>query len=223
VGLIRCQVSCCLQPVTLCVTDWKRFSALPRGFRNSWRAGRWSVDWARGETRNRFRGRFDLRSGGDFAQPGMRIFVEVWELAVERGRRQQKVSFRRACTALESRRNFCGLGGLGSGRGMEELGCRELGGGPIEVDSRVATLAAPWRSTAMAARQSAARRWFAKSVPQAEAWGYMRSPLRGEKDSIWALRRPCWRFRSSSDCCHRRHSHPLTMPYVRVVNGYERT
>jgi hypothetical protein len=45
---------------------------------------------------------------------------------------------------------------------MKSLGCRELDGGLTEVASRVAPLAAPWRSTAMASRQSIARRWFAE-------------------------------------------------------------
>ena len=42
------------------------------------------------------------------------------------------------------------------------LGCREFDGGLTVDASRVAPIAAPWRSTAMAARQSIARRWFAE-------------------------------------------------------------
>jgi hypothetical protein len=38
------------------------------------------------------------------------------------------------------------------------------------------------------------------SVPQAEAWGTMRSPLRGENRLTWALRRHRWCFGLSWDC-----------------------
>ena len=57
------------------------------------------------------------------------------------------VSFRQACSSLESRRNIGGLGGLGNGQVMESLSCRERDGGLAEDASRVAPPAASWRST----------------------------------------------------------------------------